>query len=95
MQESWDLRRIAQVYRERQVNPRKAIALYEEVLAMFPTDEAVLKALTELNEREGDEAGLAHTLRRRLDLDVSKMNDDIQTSGRRAPTTGLRPCYRR
>ncbi len=89
------LRRIAQVYRERQVNPRKAIALYEEVLAMFPSDEAVLKSLTELNEREGDEAGLAHTLRRRLDLDVSKMNTDLQASGRRAPTAREWPVAKR
>ncbi|HWN69566.1 MAG TPA: tetratricopeptide repeat protein, partial [Haliangium sp.] len=68
------LRRIAQVYRERQVNPRRAIALYEEVIAVFPDDHGVLKALAELYEREGDQAGLAHTLRRRLDLDMRQMS---------------------
>jgi Tfp pilus assembly protein PilF len=68
------LRRIAQVYRERQVNPRRAIALYEEVTAVFPEDSGVLKALAELYEREGDQAGLAHTLRRRLDLDMRQMS---------------------
>ena len=67
------LRRIAQVYRERQVNPRRAITLYEEVAGIFPDDLGVLKALGELYEREGDEAGLAHTLRRRLDLDMRQM----------------------
>ncbi len=64
------LRRIAQVYRERQVNPRRAIALYEEVLGIFPDDHAVLKALAELYEREGDDPGLAATLRRQLELDA-------------------------
>jgi tetratricopeptide (TPR) repeat protein len=77
------LRRIAQVYRERQVNPRRAIALYEEVLAVFPDDHGVLKALAELYEREGDQAGLAHTLRRRLDLDMRQMSG--QASG---PSSG-------
>ncbi|ACY16641.1 tetratricopeptide repeat protein [Haliangium ochraceum] len=67
------LRRIAQVYRERNVNPRRAIALYEEVAGIFPDDHTALKALAELYEREGDQAGLAHTLRRRLDYDVRAM----------------------
>jgi tetratricopeptide (TPR) repeat protein len=71
------LRRIAQVYRERQVNPRRAIALYEEVASIFPDDPGVLKALGELYEREGDQPGLALTLRRRLDLDMRAMNQQL------------------
>jgi tetratricopeptide (TPR) repeat protein len=71
------LRRIAQVYRERQVNPRQAIALYEEVLASFPDDEGVLKALTELYEREGDDAGLASTIRRQIDLDMRRISEQL------------------
>lgn len=68
------LRRIAQVYRERQVNPRRAISLYEEVLGMFPNDDSALKALTELYDKEGDEAGLAHTIRRQLDLAARRLD---------------------
>ncbi len=68
------LRRIAQVYRERQVNPRRAIALYEEVLGLFPEDDATLKALAELYNREGDDAGLAHTLRRQLELAAERLD---------------------
>uniref|UniRef100_UPI003D0CBE11 hypothetical protein n=1 Tax=Haliangium sp. TaxID=2663208 RepID=UPI003D0CBE11 len=67
------LRRIAQVYRERQVNPRRAIALYEEVAGIFPDDHGVLKALAELYEREGDDKGLAATLRRQLDVDARQV----------------------
>ncbi len=87
------LRRIAQVYRERQVNPRRAIALYEEVLGLFPRDEAVLKALSELYEREGDDAGLAHTLRRQLDLDLEKMQAEVD--GTRAMTARDWPVAKR
>lgn len=89
------LRRIAQVYRERQVNPRRAIALYEEVLTMYPGDDGVLKALSELYEREGDDAGLAHTLRRQLELDVQRMLAEIEASGRRAPTAREWPVAKR
>jgi len=89
------LRRIAQVYRERQVNPRRAIALYEEVLTTFPGDESVLKALSELYEREGDDAGLANTLRRQLELDVTKLNDELETQGKRAPTAREWPVAKR
>jgi tetratricopeptide (TPR) repeat protein len=78
------LRRIAQVYRERQVNPRRAIALYEEVLQVFPDDHGVLKALAELYEREGDQAGLAHTLRRRLDLDMRQMSGQPAGGGQQS-----------
>jgi hypothetical protein len=77
------LRRIAQVYRERQVHPRRAIKLYEEVLTLFPGDEDTLKALIELYDREGDDAGLAATMRRQLDLTAQKM----QAAGSPSPTS--------
>ncbi len=64
------LRRIAQVYRERQIHPRRAIRLYEEILAAQPDDEDTLKALVELYEREGDHAGLAASIFRQLDREV-------------------------
>ncbi|MEM9490015.1 MAG: hypothetical protein AAGC55_12785, partial [Myxococcota bacterium] len=74
------LRRIAQVYRERQVNPRRAIALYEEVISLVPDDRGVLKALSELYDRDGDDAGVAHTLRRTLDHDIRAMAAESQFS---------------
>ncbi len=74
------LRRIAQVYRERQVNPRRAISLYEEVLGMFPNDDSALKALAELYDKEGDEAGLAHTIRRQLDLAARRLDSSSTES---------------
>jgi tetratricopeptide (TPR) repeat protein len=85
------LRRIAQVYRERQVSPRRAIALYEDVVTTFPDDDASLKALTELYEREGDDAGLARTLRRQLDADARR----IAGSGQRVPTARDWPVAKR
>ncbi|MCG8419243.1 MAG: hypothetical protein MJE77_15015 [Proteobacteria bacterium] len=74
------LRRIAQVYRERQVNPHRAIALYEEVISLCPDDGGVLKALSELYERDGDDTGLANTLRRTLDLHANQMSERGQFS---------------
>jgi tetratricopeptide (TPR) repeat protein len=67
------LHRIARTYREQQVKPRHAINLFEQVLELFPNDNRSLKALLELYEREGDDAGLAHTLRRQLDVDDQKL----------------------
>jgi tetratricopeptide (TPR) repeat protein len=67
------LRRMAQTYRERQIEPRRAIALYEEILQTLPDDEAALKAVGELYERDGDDAGLATALRRQLELEARKV----------------------
>lgn len=77
------LRRIAQVYRERQVNPHRAIALYEEVVQLVPEDRGGLKALSELYDRDGDDTGLAYTLRRTLDLNAQAMAADGQFSSPR------------
>jgi Tfp pilus assembly protein PilF len=76
------LRRIAQTYRERQVEPRRAIALYEEVASIYPDDDGALKALGELYEREGDDAGLAATLRRQLELDARRLTTQMEAQGR-------------
>ncbi len=76
------LRRIAQTYRERQVEPRRAIALFEEALALEPDDEATLKTLLELYEREGDDASVAHTLRRQLELDLARLAAEQGDGGR-------------
>jgi hypothetical protein len=73
---------MAQTYRERQIEPRRAIELYEQILTENPDDDATMKALGELYEREGDDAGLAHTLRRQLDLDVQKLTTQMARSGK-------------
>ncbi len=85
------LRRIAQVYRERKVNPRRTIALYEEVLTMFPEDDAVLKNLAELYDREGDDAGLANTIRRQVDLEASRIDGDDPGASGLTPGLSARP----
>ena len=82
------LRRIAQTYRERQVEPRRAIALYEEVVELRPEDDGALKALAELYEREGDDTGLARTLRRQLELDAKRLSTEMAATGK--PPTAAR-----
>ncbi|MBP9086992.1 MAG: tetratricopeptide repeat protein [Kofleriaceae bacterium] len=67
------LRRMAQTYRERQIEPRRAIDAFEQLLSEQPGDDATLKSLAELYEREGDDAGLALTMRRQLDADLAAM----------------------
>src|SRR3569623_1635942 len=67
------LKKMAQTYRERQLEPRRAIELYEQVLAENPEDDATLTALGELYEKAGDDAGLARTLRRTLALELSRL----------------------
>jgi tetratricopeptide (TPR) repeat protein len=89
------LRRIAQVYRERQVNPRRAIALYEEILHSFPDDEASLKALAELYERDGDELGVAATLRRQLAFDEHRLAAEYTAQGLPVPGPRDWPVARR
>jgi tetratricopeptide (TPR) repeat protein len=76
------LRRIAQVLRERHVSPRRAIALYEEILTILPEDEPALKALNELYEREGDDAGLARALRRQLDIAARRVLAELHAAGK-------------
>ena len=61
------LKKMAHTYRERQLEPQRTIDLYEQILAESPGDEATLKTLAELYEKEGDDAGYAHTLRRQID----------------------------
>ncbi len=78
------LKRMAQTYRERQIDPHRAIELYEEVVAGNPEDDAALKALMELYEREGDDAGLASSLRRLLELDEKRVADALRRAGKPA-----------
>ncbi len=76
------LKKMAQTYRERQLEPRRAIEIYEQVLQENPEDDATLKSLAELYEKEGDDAGLAHTLRRQLDLDLTRLQEAMRKSGK-------------
>jgi tetratricopeptide (TPR) repeat protein len=67
------LKRMAQVYREKQVDPRRAIQLYEEALRTTPNDAAALRALADLYERENDWQGHAGSLRRLLGMAQTKI----------------------
>jgi Tfp pilus assembly protein PilF len=78
------LKKMAQTYRERQIDPRRAIELYEEVVVANPDDDQTLKALMELYEREGDDAGLASSLRRLLELEERRLQEINRRSGKPA-----------
>lgn len=84
------LKKMAQTYRERQLEPQRTIELYEQVLAESPGDAATIKALTELYEKEGDDAGLARTLRHQLDLEVAAAPKDLPVAKRSERLTILR-----
>jgi len=89
------LKKMAQTYRERQLEPRRAIELYEQVLAENPEDDATLKALVELYEKEGDDQGLANTLRRQLELDVQRISEQMRRSGKPAEAPKEWPVAKR
>ncbi len=76
------LKKMAQTYRERQIDPRRAIELYEQVLAETPGDDATLKALAEMYEKEGDDAGLASSLRRQLDIEEQRVVEAMLRAGK-------------
>src|SRR5262249_6939974 len=75
------LKKMAQTYRERQIDPRRAIELYEQIVGENPDDDQTLKALAELYEREGDDAGLAETLRRMLELEGRRVTEAMRRAG--------------
>ena len=89
------LRRIARVYRERQISPRDAIAVHEEILNLQPGDQDMLRALVDLYEREGDYAGLAYTLRRQLNQEIQVAAGEEQSQGRRPSTAKDLPVAKR
>nr|MBA3539798.1 hypothetical protein [Deltaproteobacteria bacterium] len=76
------LKKMAQTYRERQIEPRRAIELYEQIVSANPDDENVLKSLMELYEREGDDAGLASALRRLLEVDERRVVEQMARAGK-------------
>jgi tetratricopeptide (TPR) repeat protein len=89
------LKKMAQTYRERQIDPRRAIELYEEVVTATPEDDAALKTLTELYEREGDDQGLASSLRRALELDERRVSEAMAHQGKRADAPKEWPVAKR
>jgi tetratricopeptide (TPR) repeat protein len=98
------LKKMAQTYRERQLEPRRAIELYEQVFGEQLTDtggvggpdaDATLKALAELYEKEGDDAGLAHTLRRQLDLELQRLQMQMARAGKGADAPKEWPVAKR
>lgn len=56
------LKRLTQVYRDRQVNPERAIELYTEILELSPNDVQATRALTSLYDRAGDHARVVEML---------------------------------
>jgi tetratricopeptide (TPR) repeat protein len=89
------LKKMAQTYRERQIEPRRAIELYEQIVAENGDDDQTLKALAELYEREGDDAGLARTLRRMLDLEERRVVETMRRAGKPADAAKEWPAAKR
>lgn len=57
------LKRLTQVYRDRQLNPERAIELYNEILELSPNDVQATRALTSLYDRAGDFPRVVEMLR--------------------------------
>ncbi len=57
------LKRLTQVYRDRQVNPERAIELYGEILQLSPADVQATRALTALYDRASDYPRVIEMLR--------------------------------
>lgn len=57
------LKRLTQVYRDRQVNPTRAIELYNEILELSQGDVQATRALTALYDRAGDYPRVVEMLR--------------------------------
>ncbi len=89
------LKKMAQTFRERQIDPRRTIELFEEVIQATPNDDQVLKGLSELYEREGDDAGLASALRRMLELDERRVLEQMRLQGKQADAPKEWPVAKR
>ncbi|MFV8755019.1 tetratricopeptide repeat protein [Nannocystaceae bacterium ST9] len=61
------LKRLAQIYRDRQINPQRAIELYLEMAQLAPGDQATLRALTALYDRAGDHHQVIELLRQQYE----------------------------
>jgi hypothetical protein len=61
------IKRLAQIYRDRQVNPQRAIELYSEMAYLAPEDGAAIRALTALYDRAGDHQQVLALLRQQYE----------------------------
>jgi tetratricopeptide (TPR) repeat protein len=61
------IKRLAQIYRDRQVNPQRAIELYSEMAYLAPDDPSAIRALTALYDRAGDHAQVLALLRQQYE----------------------------
>lgn len=66
------LKRLTQVYRDRQVNPQRAIELHHEILELSPDDIQATRALTMLYDRAGDFEQVVSMLRDQYERSRSK-----------------------
>jgi len=66
------IKRLTQVYRDRQSNPRRAIELYHEILELSPDDIQATRALTMLYDRDGDFEQVVSMLRDQFERSRSK-----------------------
>ncbi|WP_146157960.1 tetratricopeptide repeat protein, partial [Enhygromyxa salina] len=62
------IKRLAQIYRDRQVNPQRAIELYSEMLYLSPEDLQATRALTALYDRAGDYNQVIALLRQQYEV---------------------------
>ena len=65
------LKRLTQIYRDRQPDPTRAIELYNEILAIKPEDVQTKRALTALYDRAGNFAEVLNILREQYDRSKS------------------------
>ena len=61
------IKRLAQIYRDRQVNPQRAIELYTEMAYLAPDDPSAIRALTALYDRAGDHQQVLGLLRQQYE----------------------------
>jgi tetratricopeptide (TPR) repeat protein len=61
------IKRLAQIYRDRQVNPQRAIELYSEQAYLAPEDGSAIRALTALYDRAGDHQQVLALLRQQYE----------------------------
>ncbi|HVI00385.1 MAG TPA: tetratricopeptide repeat protein, partial [Enhygromyxa sp.] len=62
------IKRLAQIYRDRQVHPQRAIELYSEMLHLAPGDLGAIRALTSLYDRAGDHHQVIELLKQQYEI---------------------------
>jgi tetratricopeptide (TPR) repeat protein len=62
------IKRLAQIYRDRQVHPQRAIELYTEMAHLAPGDLGAIRALTSLYDRAGDHHQVIELLKQQYEV---------------------------